>query len=159
MRHILSFTFSLSPFHKQNTHSFTISVFYYFVTLDLGFEPRLSQTRDNVSGIYWFPAKHGALRSKSKDWLSRNQYNVSGWSNISTRRLLFQWASALKIQLSVLVSYKVDIIIIISFAFAMIKQQSLTHSKMSLKLVPIFFKMINKTVFPMLLVMTAKFHV
>jgi hypothetical protein len=24
---------SLSPFHKQNTHSFTISVFYYFVTL------------------------------------------------------------------------------------------------------------------------------
>jgi len=46
-----------------------------------------------------FSAKHAALRSKSKDWLVRNQNNESE----STRGLLFQWASTLKIQLSMLV--------------------------------------------------------
>jgi hypothetical protein len=35
--------------------------------------------------------------------LSRNQDNVSEWSNMLTRGLLFQWASTIKIQLSVLV--------------------------------------------------------
>jgi hypothetical protein len=35
--------------------------------------------------------------------LSRNQYNVSEWSNMSTHGLLFQWASTIKFQLSVLV--------------------------------------------------------
>jgi hypothetical protein len=32
------------------------------------------------------------LMNKSKDWLARNQDNVSEWSNMSTHRLLFQWA-------------------------------------------------------------------
>jgi hypothetical protein len=54
-------------------------------------------------GICCFSANHAALRRKSKDWLARNQYNVSEWSDISTRGLLFQWASTIKIQLSVLV--------------------------------------------------------
>ena len=40
-----------------------------------------------------------AFRKKSKDWLARNQKNVSEWSDISTRGLLFQWASTIKIQL------------------------------------------------------------
>jgi hypothetical protein len=35
--------------------------------------------------------------------LAQNQNNVSKWSNMSIRRLLFQWASTIKIQLSVLV--------------------------------------------------------
>jgi hypothetical protein len=35
--------------------------------------------------------------------LARNQNNVSKWSDISTRGLFFQWASTIKIQLSVLV--------------------------------------------------------
>jgi hypothetical protein len=48
-----------------------------------------------------FSAKHAALRRKSKDWLARNQNNVSEWSDISTSGLLFQWASTIKIQLSV----------------------------------------------------------
>jgi hypothetical protein len=30
------------------------------------------------------------MRSKSKDWLALNQDNVSEWSDMSIRRLLFQ---------------------------------------------------------------------
>jgi hypothetical protein len=41
-------------------------------------------------GIYCFSAKHAALRSKSKDWLARNQNNVSEWIDMSARGLLFQ---------------------------------------------------------------------
>jgi hypothetical protein len=50
--------------------------------------------------ISCFSAKHTALKKKSKDWLARNQDNVSG---CDIRGLLFQWASTIKIQLSVLV--------------------------------------------------------
>jgi hypothetical protein len=52
--------------------------------------------------------------SKSKDWLARNQNNVSEWSDMSTHGLLFQWDSTIKIQLSVLIQYKADVITIIS---------------------------------------------
>ena len=31
----------------------------------------------------WFSAKQSALRRKSKDWLARNQDNVSDWGDIS----------------------------------------------------------------------------
>jgi len=44
-----------------------------------------------------------ALRKKNKDCLARNQDNVSEWSGMSIRELLFQWASTMKIQLSVLI--------------------------------------------------------
>ena len=71
--------------------------------VDCGFEPRLGQTTDYKIGICSFSAKYAALRSNSKDWLPRNQNNVSGWSDMSTRWLLFQWASTIEIQLSVLV--------------------------------------------------------
>jgi hypothetical protein len=64
---------------------------------------RSVQTKDYKIGICCFSAKHVALRRKSKDWFAWNQNNVSEWSNMSTRRLLFQWASTIKIQLSVLV--------------------------------------------------------
>jgi hypothetical protein len=36
-----------------------------------------------------FSVKHAALRRKSKDWLARNQNNVSEWGDISIRGLLF----------------------------------------------------------------------
>jgi hypothetical protein len=48
-------------------------------------------------------AKHASLLRKSKDCLARNQNNVPEWSDISTRGLLFQWASTIQIQLNVLV--------------------------------------------------------
>ena len=67
--------------------------------LDHGFEPRSGQTKDFKIGICCFSAKHTVLRRKSKYWLAQNQNNVSEWSDMSTCRLLFQWASTIKIQL------------------------------------------------------------
>ena len=58
--------------------------------IDRGFKPRSGQTKDYTIGICCFSAKHVALRRKSKDWLARNQNNVSEWSDSSTRGLLFQ---------------------------------------------------------------------
>ena len=54
--------------------------------VECGLEPRSSQTKDYEIGIYCFSAKHAALR-KSADW---NQDNVSEWSDMSLRGLLFQ---------------------------------------------------------------------
>ena len=45
--------------------------------VDRGFEPRSGQTKDYKIGICCFSAKHAALRRESKDWLARNQNNVS----------------------------------------------------------------------------------
>jgi hypothetical protein len=59
-------------------------------TVDRGFKPRSGQTKDYKIGICCFSAKHTALRSESKDWLARNQNNVSEWSDMSTRGLSFQ---------------------------------------------------------------------
>ena len=50
--------------------------------LDLGFDCRSGQTKD--------PPKHSALRTKSNDWLARNQDNVSQRGNMFIRELLFQ---------------------------------------------------------------------
>ena len=58
--------------------------------VDRGFEPLLGQTKDYEIGICCFSSKHAALRRKIKDWLARNQNNVSEWSDMSTRGLLFQ---------------------------------------------------------------------
>ena len=58
--------------------------------VDRGFETRSGQTKDYKIGICCFSAKHTALRSKSKDWLTRNQNNVSEWSGTINRGLLFQ---------------------------------------------------------------------
>ena len=41
-------------------------------------------------GICCFCAKHTALKKKNKDWLARNQDNVSEWGDMSIRGLLFQ---------------------------------------------------------------------
>ena len=58
--------------------------------VDRGFDPRSHQTEDYKIGICCFSAKYAALRSKSKDWLARNQNNVSEWSDMSIRGLFFQ---------------------------------------------------------------------
>ena len=61
-----------------------------------GFEHTSGQAKDYNIGICYFSSKHAVLRSKNKDCLARNQNNVSEWSDMSTGRLLFQWASTMK---------------------------------------------------------------
>jgi hypothetical protein len=58
--------------------------------IDREFEPQTGQIKDYNIGICCFSAKHAALRRKSKDWLARNQNNVSEWSDMSIHGLLFQ---------------------------------------------------------------------
>ena len=55
--------------------------------LDCVFEPRSGQTKDYKIGVRCFFVKYAALRSKSKDWLARNQDHVSERSNKFTRAL------------------------------------------------------------------------
>ena len=64
--------------------------------VDREFEPWSGQTKEYKFDICFFSAKHAALRRKSKDWLARNQYNVSAWWNMSILELLFQWASTIQ---------------------------------------------------------------
>jgi hypothetical protein len=71
--------------------------------VDGGFEPRSGHNTDLKIGICCFSAKHAALRRMSKDWLARNHINVSEWCELSTRELLRQGTSTMKIQRSVLV--------------------------------------------------------
>ena len=48
------------------------------------------QTKTLKNDICCFFAKHAAVRRKSKDWVARNQDNVSEWDDMFTRRLLLQ---------------------------------------------------------------------
>ena len=80
--------------------------------IDHGFEPWSGLTKDYEIGICCFSAKHAALR-KNKDWLAQNQDNVAEGGDMSIHGLLLQWANTIKIQLSVLVLFKADIVIII----------------------------------------------
>ena len=76
---------------------------------------RSGQTMDYNIGVCCVSANHAALRSKNKNWLAQNQDNVSEWSDMSMcgRQLkLFQWTSIINIQLSLLVKYKADSIIV-----------------------------------------------
>ena len=74
-----------------------VSVLFSSV-VDRVIEPRSGQTKDYTIGLCCFSAKHTVLRRKSKDWLTRNQDNVSEWGVMSTRGLLSHWASHIKIQ-------------------------------------------------------------
>jgi hypothetical protein len=58
--------------------------------VDRGFEPGSGRTKDYKIGICCFSFKHTALRRKGKDWLARNQDNVSEWGDMSIHGLLFQ---------------------------------------------------------------------
>jgi uncharacterized HAD superfamily protein len=63
----------------------------------------VNQVKPKTNKLVFVTSQYAALRRKSKDWLARNQDNVSEWSDISTHGLLFQWASTMKIQLNVLI--------------------------------------------------------
>jgi hypothetical protein len=65
-----------------------------------GFESRLGQTKDSN---FYFCASPLNTHQKSRYWLAQNQDNVSEWEDMSIHRLLFHWASTIKILLSVLV--------------------------------------------------------
>jgi hypothetical protein len=69
--------------------------------VDRGFQPRSGQTKIYAIGICCFCTKP-ALRRRDKDCMDRNQDIVSEWGDMSIRGLLFQWASTIKIKLSVL---------------------------------------------------------
>jgi hypothetical protein len=53
------------------------------------YQPQSGQTKDYTIGICCFSARHEALRSKSKDWLARNQNNVSEWIDMSSHGLSY----------------------------------------------------------------------
>ena len=57
---------------------------------DREFESRSDQTKRYNIGICCFSSKHASLKRKSKDWMARNQDNVSEWSDMCVRGLLFQ---------------------------------------------------------------------
>ena len=57
------------------------------ITVDRGFEHQSDQTKDYNNSICCFSANHAALRRKSKDWLARNQDNVSEWGDMSIHKL------------------------------------------------------------------------
>jgi hypothetical protein len=62
--------------------------------VDHGFNDKSDQTKDYKIDICCFSVKHTALRSKSKEWLARNQDNdCPEWINMSTCGLFFQWGS------------------------------------------------------------------
>ena len=62
-----------------------VTITYVFEYID-----RQTDRQILIVGICCFSAKHATLRSKSKDWLGQNQNNVSEWSDMSVRGLLFQ---------------------------------------------------------------------
>ena len=62
-----------------------------YITFVVAFQPvDFERVLDYKIGICCSSAKHTALRRKRKEWLARNQDNVSEWSDMSIRRLLFQ---------------------------------------------------------------------
>jgi hypothetical protein len=61
-----------------------------------GFESRSGQTKDYQLVFVAYNAKHAELRRKSKDWLPRNQDNVSEWSDMYIRGLWFLLANTIK---------------------------------------------------------------
>jgi hypothetical protein len=64
-----------------------VSVLASCTYVDRGFMPQSGQTKDSKLGIYYFSTKHAALRRKSKDWLARDQDNLSEWGDMSIHKL------------------------------------------------------------------------
>ena len=60
------------------------------IVVGRGFEPRSGETKDDNISVCYFSPNHTALTRKNHDWLARNQNNVSDWSDMSFRGLLFQ---------------------------------------------------------------------
>jgi hypothetical protein len=55
-----------------------------------GFESRSDQTKNIKLILVDSSRKHTSLRRKIKDWLARNQDNVTEWGDMSIHRLFFQ---------------------------------------------------------------------
>jgi len=51
--------------------------------IDRGFEPQSGQIKDFKISMCCFSAKQAALKKKNKDWLARNQNDVSEWNVVS----------------------------------------------------------------------------
>ena len=81
---------------KRKNNWYTIQQSHYYKATPPEDNPssRSDQTKDYKTGICCFPAKHASLRSRSKDWMIRNQDNVSEWGN-----MLFQWASTMSMKI------------------------------------------------------------
>ena len=82
-----------------------VSLFFSSV-INYEFESRSGQTKDYKICIICFSTKLTSLSSKRKDGQTlrlRNLDNMSEWIDMYTDGLLFQLASNIKIQLSVLV--------------------------------------------------------
>ena len=58
--------------------------------IERGFDARSCQTKDYNIGMCSFSAKHALLRRKIRDWLARNEDNVSEWGDMYIRGLLLQ---------------------------------------------------------------------
>ena len=94
------------------SHDFVMVSVLGSSVVDHGFEPWSCQTRGYNIDVCFSSTSYSVETKKSKRLLALNWDNVSAWRGMSTCVLLFQWASAIKIQLSEFVWYKVDIIII-----------------------------------------------
>ena len=71
--------------------------------IDSEFGHRSGQTNNNEIGICCFSAKHTVLKKKCKLLVDLYQDIMSEWTDISIRVLLFQWASTMKIKISMLI--------------------------------------------------------
>ena len=71
--------------------------------VDGGFESWSGPIKHYKTGIWCFSAKHVSLKRKNKGWFASNLENVFEWGDMSIRGLLFQLASTITIQLSVII--------------------------------------------------------
>jgi hypothetical protein len=111
---LFEYIYKVHPISRPTKAILSASVVSVFVSsvVDRVFESWSGKSEDYRSGICYSFAKQASLTRKRKDRLARNQDNVSEWGDMSIRGLLFQWVGSIKIQLSALVYYKVDLIII-----------------------------------------------
>jgi hypothetical protein len=74
-------------YHVSHTHQYVfvfllVSVPRLYSAVDLGFKPRLGQTKGYTIGSCCFSAQHAAWMRKSEEWLGRNQNNIFEWSDM-----------------------------------------------------------------------------
>jgi hypothetical protein len=65
----------------HDNHSIVMFSVLTLSAVDHGLKFWSEQTKDYKMGICCFSAKQEALRTKSKDWLDRNQDHVFEWSD------------------------------------------------------------------------------
>ena len=80
-------TFRAFTLLRQKTHEKRLFEYMYINIF-------IFQTKDFQLVFVAYNAKHAEL--KSKDWLHRNQHNVSEWSDMYIRGLFFPLANTIK---------------------------------------------------------------